>query len=47
MIGVKGWLICLIMDDCGGVSIKFLFEGINSDKVFICGLKDDVEKVKK
>lgn len=47
MIGVKGRFIRFIMDECGGVSIKFLLEGSNSDKVFIRGFKDDVDKVKK
>lgn len=47
MIGAKGRLIRAIMDECGGVSIKFPPEGSNSDKVLIRGPKDDVEKAKK
>lgn len=47
VIGAKGRLIRSIMDDCGGVSIKFPPEGTNSDKVLIRGPKDDVEKAKK
>ena len=47
MIGAKGRLIRSIMDECGGVSIKFPPEGSNSDKVLIRGPKDDVEKAKK
>lgn len=47
LIGAKGRLIRSIMDECGGVSIKFPPEGTNSDKVLIRGPKDDVEKAKK
>ena len=47
VIGAKGRLIRSIMDECGGVSIKFPPEGSNSDKVLIRGPKDDVEKAKK
>ena len=47
VIGAKGRLIRSIMDECGGVSIKFPPEGSNSDKVLIRGPKDDVEKGKK
>jgi len=47
VIGAKGRLIRAIMDECGGVSIKFPPEGSNSDKVLIRGPKDDVEKAKK
>ena len=47
VIGAKGRLIRSIMEDCGGVSIKFPPEGSNSDKVLIRGPKDDVEKAKK
>lgn len=46
VIGAKGRLIRSIMDDCGGVSIKFPPEGSNSDTVLIRGPKDDVEKAK-
>ena len=47
VIGAKGRLIRSIMDECGGVSIKFPPEGSNSDKVLIRGPKDDVDKAKK
>ncbi|EDO37476.1 predicted protein [Nematostella vectensis] len=47
IIGAKGRLIRSVMEDCGGVSIKFPPEGSNSDKVLIRGPKDDVEKAKK
>ena len=47
VIGAKGRLIRSIMDECGGVSIKFPPEGSNSDKVLIRGPKEDVEKAKK
>jgi len=47
IIGAKGRLIRSVMEDCGGVSIKFPPEGSKSDKVLIRGPKDDVEKAKK
>jgi len=47
MIGTGGKLIQSIMDDCGGVSIKFPEANSGSDKVTIRGPKDDVEKAKK
>jgi len=47
LIGAKGKLIRSIMDECGGVSIKFPPEGGNSDKVVIRGPKDDVDKARK
>lgn len=47
MIGAGGKLIQSVMDDCGGVSIKFPPAENNSDKVTIRGPKDDVEKAKK
>ncbi len=47
IIGSKGRLIRSVMDDCGGVIIRFPQEGSNSDKVTIRGPKDDVEKAKK
>ena len=47
LIGTKGRLIRSIMDECGGVSIKFPPEGSHSNKVVIRGPKDDVEKAKK
>lgn len=46
IIGAKGRLIRSIMDECGGVSIKFPAGGSNSDKVALRGPKDDVEKAK-
>jgi len=47
LIGSQGRLIRSVMEDCGGVSIKFPAEGSKSDKVLIRGPKDDVEKAKK
>ncbi|XP_031553878.1 vigilin-like [Actinia tenebrosa] len=47
IIGAKGRLIRSVMEDCGGVSIKFPPEGSKSDKIQIRGPKDDVEKAKK
>jgi len=36
-----------ISDECGGVQIRFPTENMQSDKVYIRGAKDDVEKAKK
>ena len=47
IIGAKGRLIRSVMDECGGVIIRFPQEGSNSDKVTIRGPKEDVEKAKK
>lgn len=47
IIGAKGRLIRSIMDECGGVSVRFPPEGGGSDKVTIRGPKDDVDKAKK
>lgn len=47
IIGAKGRLIRSIMDECGGVNIRFPPEGSSSDKVTIRGPKEDVEKAKK
>ena len=47
MIGSGGKLIQSVMDDCGGVSIKFPPPEAKSDKVTIRGPKDDVEKARK
>merc|ERR1719361_1174231 len=47
MIGSGGKLIQSVMDDCGGVSIKFPPPESKSDKVTVRGPKDDVEKAKK
>ena len=47
IIGAKGRLIRSIMEECGGVSIKFPPEGGNSDKIIIRGPKDDADKAKK
>lgn len=46
IIGAKGRLIRSIMEECGGVIIRFPQEG-TSDKVTIRGPKDDVEKARK
>ncbi|CAH1240049.1 HDLBP [Branchiostoma lanceolatum] len=46
IIGAKGRLIRSIMEDCGGVIIRFPDEGSGSDKVTIRGPKEDVEKAK-
>jgi len=47
IIGAGGKLIQSIMDDCGGVYIKFPDANSGSDKVNIRGPKDDVDKAKK
>lgn len=47
MIGSKGHLIREIMEECGGVQIRFPSENTTSDKVFVRGSKEDVEKAKK
>jgi hypothetical protein len=47
IIGAKGRLIRSIMEECGGVIIRFPPEGTNNDKVTIRGPKDDVESAKK
>ncbi|XP_017078252.1 vigilin [Drosophila eugracilis] len=46
IIGTGGKLISSIMEECGGVSIKFPNSDSKSDKVTIRGPKDDVEKAK-
>ncbi|XP_017472709.1 PREDICTED: vigilin isoform X2 [Rhagoletis zephyria] len=46
IIGTGGKLISAIMEECGGVSIKFPTSDSKSDKVTIRGPKDDVEKAK-
>lgn len=46
LIGAGGKLIHSIMEECGGVTIKFPPAESNSDKVTIRGPKDDVEKAK-
>ncbi|KYM96071.1 PREDICTED: vigilin [Cyphomyrmex costatus] len=46
LIGTGGKLIHSIMEDCGGVTIKFPTAESKSDKVCIRGPKDDVEKAK-
>jgi len=46
MIGAGGKLIQSIMDDCGGVHIKFPEAKSGSDKVAIRGPKEDVDKAK-
>ncbi|KAL4221822.1 hypothetical protein ACF0H5_020076 [Mactra antiquata] len=47
IIGAKGRLIRSIMDECGGVIIRFPTEGSTSDKVTIRGPAEDVDKAKK
>ncbi|KAK7477919.1 hypothetical protein BaRGS_00030828, partial [Batillaria attramentaria] len=47
IIGSKGRLIRAIMDECGGVIIRFPPEGATSDKVTIRGPKEDVENARK
>ncbi|XP_043666503.1 vigilin [Vespula pensylvanica] len=46
LIGTGGKLIHSIMEDCGGVTIKFPTAESRSDKVSIRGPKEDVEKAK-
>jgi len=46
IIGAKGRLIRSIMDECGGVIIRFPAEGSTSDKVTIRGPAEDVDKAK-
>ena len=47
IIGAKGRLIRAIMNECGGVIIRFPAEGTTSDKVVIRGPIDDVDNAKK
>ncbi|XP_030763823.1 vigilin [Sitophilus oryzae] len=47
LIGAKGKLIHSIMEDCGGVTIKFPGADDKSDKVTIRGPKDDVDRAKR
>lgn len=47
IIGAKGRLIRSIMEECGGVIIRFPPEGSTSDKITIRGPTDDVEKARK
>jgi len=47
IIGAGGKLIQSIMQDCGGVGIKFPPVGSNSDKVSVRGPQEDVNKAKK
>ncbi|XP_056647638.1 vigilin [Diorhabda sublineata] len=46
LIGAKGKLIHSVMEDCGGVTIKFPSADSKSDKVTIRGPKDDVDRAK-
>uniref|UniRef100_A0A182NM90 K Homology domain-containing protein n=1 Tax=Anopheles dirus TaxID=7168 RepID=A0A182NM90_9DIPT len=46
LIGPGGMLINSIMEECGGVSIKFPNSESKSDKVVIRGPKEDVERAK-
>lgn len=47
IIGAGGKLIQSIMDECGGVQIKFPPSEANSDKVTLRGPKEEVAKAKK
>ena len=47
IIGAKGRFIRSIMEECGGVIIRFPAEGSTNDKVIIRGPADDVENAKK
>lgn len=47
VIGAKGKYVRAIMEECGGVLIRFPSENTSSDKVVIRGPKDDVENAKK
>lgn len=46
LIGARGKLIHSIMEDCGGVNIKFPNTESKSDKVMIRGPKEDVDRAK-
>ncbi|XP_005104751.1 vigilin [Aplysia californica] len=46
LIGTKGRFIRSVMEDCGGVMIRFPQEGSKSDKVVIRGPSADVENAK-
>lgn len=46
LIGARGILIHSIMEDCGGVTIKFPSVESKSDKVTIRGPKEDVDRAK-
>lgn len=46
IIGAQGKLISSIMEECGGVSIKFPTPESKSDKVTIRGPREDVERAK-
>jgi len=47
MIGSKGHLIREISEECGGINIRFPNENMQSDKVYLRGLKEEVEKARK
>ena len=47
MIGAKGHLIREISEECGGIVIRFPNENMQSDKVYLRGPKEEVEKAKK
>jgi len=47
LIGAKGKFIRSVMEECGGVMIRFPQEGSKSDKVIIRGPVDDVESARK
>ena len=46
LIGAKGKFIRSVMEECGGVMIRFPQEGSKSDKVIIRGPAADVENAK-
>ena len=47
IIGAKGRLIQSVMQECGGVIIRFPPENTKSDKVTIRGPEGDVQQAKK
>jgi len=47
MIGAKGRLIREISEECGGIIIRFPNENLQSDKVYLRGPKEEVDKAKK
>ena len=46
MIGPKGKLVRAVMDECGGVRIRFPNTDSKSDEVNLHGPKEDVERAK-
>ncbi|XP_064459574.1 vigilin-like [Ornithodoros turicata] len=47
LIGAKGRLIHSIMEECGRVHIAFPPQDSNSDRVTLCGPKEDVDRAKR